>query len=248
MEKVHDEDAMQIDLMEVFFALKKRILIIAAAFLAGAALAGAYTKLLVTPVYSSTAKLLVLSKETTLTSLADLQLGTQLASDYSVLLTSRPVLQETVENLDLKEGYGALRSHISVVNPADTRILEITVTDPDPEMAKTIVNELADVSSAYIGRQMEVVPPKVIEEGVVPSAPTSPNVMKNTILGALAGLVIAAGIIVVRTIINDTIRSEDDVEKYLGIPVLASIPDRKDYISGRTSKQTKKKKRRKRRK
>lgn len=248
MEKVHDEDAMQIDLMEVFFALKKRILIIAAAFLAGAALAGAYTKLLVTPVYSSTAKLLVLSKETTLTSLADLQLGTQLASDYSVLLTSRPVLQETVENLDLKEGYGALRSHISVVNPADTRILEITVTDPDPEMAKTIVNELADVSSAYIGRQMEVVPPKVIEEGVVPSAPTSPNVMKNTILGALAGLVIAAGIIVVRTIINDTIRSEDDVEKYLGIPVLASIPDRKDYISGRTSKQAKKKKRRKRRK
>ena len=248
MEKVHDEDAMQIDLMEVFFALKKRILIIAAAFLAGAALAGAYTKLLVTPVYSSTAKLLVLSKETTLTSLADLQLGTQLASDYSVLLTSRPVLQETVENLDLKEGYGALRSHISVVNPADTRILEITVTDPDPEMAKTIVNELADVSSAYIGRQMEVVPPKVIEEGVVPSAPTSPNVLKNTILGALAGLVIAAGIIVVRTIINDTIRSEDDVEKYLGIPVLASIPDRKDYISGRTSKQTKKKKRRKRRK
>lgn len=115
-------------------------------------------------------------------------------------------------------------------------------------MAKTIVNELADVSSAYIGRQMEVVPPKVIEEGVVPSAPTSPNVMKNTILGALAGLVIAAGIIVVRTIINDTIRSEDDVEKYLGIPVLASIPDRKDYISGRTSKQAKKKKRRKRRK
>ena len=100
MEKVHDEDAMQIDLMEVFFALKKRILIIAAAFLAGAALAGAYTKLLVTPVYSSTAKLLVLSKETTLTSLASLQLGAQLASDYSVLLTSRPVLQETVENLD----------------------------------------------------------------------------------------------------------------------------------------------------
>lgn len=248
MEKVHDEDAMQIDLMEVFFALKKRILIIAAAFLAGAALVGAYTKLLVTPVYSSTAKLLVLSKETTLTSLADLQLGAQLASDYSVLLTSRPVLQETIENLDLNEGYGALRSHISVVNPADTRILEITVTDPDPEMAKTIVNELADVSSAYIGRQMEVVPPKVIEEGVVPSAPTSPNVMKNTILGALAGLVIAAGIIVVRTIINDTIRSEDDVEKYLGIPVLASIPDRKDYISGRTSKQAKKKKRRKRRK
>ena len=88
----------------------------------------------------------------------------------------------------------------------------------------------------------------MIEEGVVPSAPTSPNVMRNTALGALAGLVIAAGIIVIRTIMNDAIRSEDDVEKYLGIPTLAAVPDRKDYISGRSSKQRKKKKRRKRRK
>lgn len=245
MQKVHEEDAMQIDLMELFYALKKRILIIIAAFLAGAAVMGAYTQFFVTPMYSSTAKILVLSKETTLTSLADLQLGTQLASDYSVLLTSRPVLQETIQNLDIEMGYGALRANISVVNPADTRILEVTVTDPDPEMAKTIVNELADVSSDYIGRQMEVIPPKVIEEGVTPSAPTSPNMMKNTVLGALAGLVIAAGIIIIRTMMNDTIRSEDDVEKYLGIPTLAAIPDRKDYISGKSAKHKKKKRRRK---
>lgn len=236
---------MQIDLMELFYALKKRILIIIAAFLAGAAVMGAYTQFFVTPMYSSTAKILVLSKETTLTSLADLQLGTQLASDYSVLLTSRPVLQETIQNLDIEMGYGALRANISVVNPADTRILEVTVTDPDPEMAKTIVNELADVSSDYIGRQMEVIPPKVIEEGVTPSAPTSPNMMKNTVLGALAGLVIAAGIIIIRTMMNDTIRSEDDVEKYLGLPTLAAIPDRKDYISGKSAKHKKKKRRRK---
>lgn len=245
MQKVHEEDAMQIDLMELFYALKKRILIIIAAFLAGAAVMGAYTQFFVTPMYSSTAKILVLSKETTLTSLADLQLGTQLASDYSVLLTSRPVLQETIQNLDIEMGYGALRANISVVNPADTRILEVTVTDPDPEMAKTIVNELADVSSDYIGRQMEVIPPKVIEEGVTPSAPTSPNMMKNTVLGALAGLVIAAGIIIIRTMMNDTIRSEDDVEKYLGLPTLAAIPDRKDYISGKSAKHKKKKRRRK---
>ena len=82
---------------------------------------------------------------------------------------------------------------------------------------------------------------------MVPSAPTSPDVTRNTALGALAGLAISAGIIVLRTIMNDTIRSEDDIEKYLGIPTLAVIPDRKDYISDRSSKK-KKKKRRKRRK
>lgn len=248
MGKIHDEDEMQIDLRELFFALKKRILIILAAFLAGAALAGAYTQFFITPMYSSTAKILVLSKETTLTSLADLQLGAQLANDYSVLLTSRPVLQETIDNLGLNMGYGTLRSNISVVNPSDTRILNITVRDADPERAKTIVNELADVSSDYIGEQMEVVPPKVIEEGVVPSAPVSPDKMRNIILGALAGLVIAAGVIVVRTIMNDTIKSEDDIERYLGIPTLAAIPDRKDYISGKSLKHKKRKKRRRRRK
>ena len=248
MEKVHGEDEMQIDLTELFFALKKRILVIIAAVLAGAVIAGAYTKIMITPLYSSTAKILVLSKETTLTSIADLQFGSQLAKDYTVLLTSRSVLEETIDNLGMDMSYGALQSSISVANPENTRILNITVTNPDPETAKTIVNELAEVSSSYIGEKMEVVPPKLIEEGVTSSAPVSPNVRRNIMLGALAGLVIAAGIIILRTIMNETIKSEDDVEKYLGLPVLASIPDRKDYISGKSSKQKKRRKRRKRKK
>lgn len=248
MEKGHDGEEMQIDLREIFYALKKRLLVIIAAFIAGAVLAGAYTHFLVTPLYSSTAKILVLSKETTLTSIADLQFGSQLASDYSVLLTSRPVLQETIDNLNLNMGYGELRANISVVNPSSTRILNVTVTNPDPEMAKTIVNELAVVSADYIGDKMEVVPPKVIEEGIVSYGPISPNKTKNIALGALAGLVIAAGLIALRTVMNDTIKSEDDIEKYLGLPTLAAIPDRKDYISGKSSKQKKRRKRRRRKK
>ena len=95
---------------------------------------------------------------------------------------------------------------------------------------------------------MEVVPPKVIEEGIVSYGPISPNKTKNIALGALAGLVIAAGLIALRTVMNDTIKSEDDIEKYLGLPTLAAIPDRKDYISGKSSKQKKRRKRRRRKK
>lgn len=239
---------MEIDLREVFFALKKRALIILAALVAGALIAGAYTKLLVTPMYSSTATMLVLSKDTTLTSIADLQLGTQLTNDYSVLLTSRPVLEEVIDNLGLDMGYGSLKGAITLNNPSNTRILEITVQNSDPELARDLVNELAHTASDYIGDKMEVIPPKVIEEGEVSTSQISPNTKKNIMLGALAGAVLAAGVVVLMSVLDDSIRSEDDIENFLGMPTLASVPDRKDYISGKTKKKTKKKRRRRKHK
>ena len=178
MGKTHDDDEIEIDLIELFYALKKHLLVILAAFLAGAVIAGAYTKLLVTPIYSSTSTMLILTKETTLASLADLQIGSQLTSDYSVLITSRPVLQDVIDNLGLDMEYKDLEKNISINNPTDTRILEITVNDPDPETAKNIVDELSSVASEFIGDQMEVVPPKIIEEGEVPTEKTSPSTVK----------------------------------------------------------------------
>lgn len=248
MGKTHETDEMEIDLREVFFALKKRALIILAALVAGALIAGAYTKLLVTPMYSSTATMLVLSKDTTLTSIADLQLGTQLTNDYSVLLTSRPVLEEVIDNLGLDMGYGSLKGAITLNNPSNTRILEITVQNSDPELARDMVNELAHTASDYIGDKMEVIPPKVIEEGEVSTSQISPNTKKNIMLGALAGAVLAAGVVVLMSVLDDSIRSEDDIENFLGMPTLASVPDRKDYISGKTKKKTKKKRRRRKHK
>ena len=248
MGKTHETDEMEIDLREVFFALKKRALIILAALVAGALIAGAYTKLLVTPMYSSTATMLVLSKDTTLTSIADLQLGTQLTNDYSVLLTSRPVLEEVIDNLGLDMGYGSLKGAITLNNPSNTRILEITVQNSDPELARDLVNELAHTASDYIGDKMEVIPPKVIEEGEVSTSQISPNTKKNIMLGALAGAVLAAGVVVLMSVLDDSIRSEDDIENFLGMPTLASVPDRKDYISGKTKKKTKKKGRRRKHK
>lgn len=248
MGKSHDDDEIEIDLRELFFALKKRILILLAALAAGATLAGVYTSLLITPLYSATSTMLVLTKETTLSSLADLQMGSQLTQDYSMLITSRIVLQEVIDNLGLDMNYKALEGNISINNPENTRILEITVTNPDPEMTKKIVDELSKVSSEFIGDQMEVVPPKIVETGEVPENQISPNLRKNVMLGAVAGFVLAAGVIILITLMDDTIKSEDDIERYLGIPNLATVPDRRDYISGTHSDNRKKRKKKKRRK
>ena len=243
MGNTHDDDEVEIDLRELFYALKKHILVILAAILAGAVIAGAATKLLMTP---------VLTKETTLSSLADLQIGTQLTKDYNILITSRTVLQDVVDELNLDMTYKELKECITVENPSDTRILSVTAVDKDPEMAKKIADTLAKTSADFIGDKMEVTPPKIIEEGEVPTIQTSPSTKKNVLIGALAGLVLSASIIILLTLMDDTIKSEEDIENYLGLTTLASIPDRKDYITGKgsrnSSKAASKKKKKKRRK
>jgi capsular polysaccharide biosynthesis protein len=231
---MYDDDV--VDAMDFFYALKSKIWMILASGLFCACLAAAYTLLFMTPTYTSTSSMLVLSKETTLTSIADLQLGTQLTNDYQVLITSTPVLEQVIENLSLDMSVEELQSNVEINNPSDTRIIEITVTNSDPAMAKNIVDEIAEVSSVYVGDKMEVIPPKIIEQGKIPKYRTSPSTEKNAFLGLLAGMILCSGIIIVYVFLDDTIKSEDDITRYLGITTLASIPDRKDYINTRKQK------------
>lgn len=99
------------------------------------------------------------------------------------------MLEQVIENLNLDTTVEELKNQISINNPTDTRILEITVQDTDAGMAKKVVDEIANVSSDYIGDKMEVVPPKVIEVGKIATVRTSPSVKKNIMLGFLLGFV-----------------------------------------------------------
>ena len=221
---LRENDEMEIDLLQLFYALKKKIWFILAAMIIGGGLAGAYSKFLITPQYSSTSMMYILSKETTLTSLADLQIGSQLTEDYKVIVNSRPVLGEVIDSLALDMSYEQLLAKVSIGNPTDTRILTVTVTDPDPYRAKAIVDCVAETASDYIGEIMEMIPPKIIENGTVATRKTSPSNGKNAVLGALVGMVLVCGVIVIQVIMNDTVRTEEDVERYLGLTVLASVP------------------------
>lgn len=238
MEKTY-EDNEEIDLLEIFFALKRKLWLIILAMLLGGVGSGVYTSFLMTPMYESTAVMYVLSKETTLSSLADLQIGSQLANDYEVVATSRPVLQEVIGNLGLDMDYKTLRERIEIDNPADTRMMAISIADANPERAKAIVDEVAKVSSQYIGDIMEMVPPKMIEEGEAAALPSSPSLKKNMALGALAGMVLVCAAVTLRVILNDTIRTEEDVEKYLGLSVLAVIPKSKENGEKKNSRKKK---------
>ena len=225
MEKTYDDNEIEIDLLELLGEFRRKIWIILGTIILFGSAAGAFSAFVLTPQYKSTAMVYILSKETTLTSLADLQIGSQLTKDYKIIVTSRRVLNQVIEDMELNLTYKELVEKVTIDNPQDTRILSISVEDPDPNMAKLIADKIAVTSSDYIGDIMEMVPPKIIEQGVVPASPASPSIKKNAVLGGLACVAAACGVITLKVIMNDTIRSEEDVGKYLGMSVLASVPD-----------------------
>ena len=135
-----------------------------------------------------------------------------------------------------------LVSKIKCEIESDSRVLQVTVTDPDPERAKEIVDAVADISAKQITSVMQIDGVNVIEYGRVATSPSSPNVKKNTVLGAAVGVVLAIAVLVVKFLLDDTIKSSEDVERYLGITNLSLIPLTEEEYNGHSSS-TKKKKR-----
>jgi capsular polysaccharide biosynthesis protein len=130
---------------------------------------------------------------------------------------------------------------ISVSNPSSTRLLRITVTDTDRDRAKLIADEMADVARAFIAEKMDQSAPSVTHYGYSDGSKVSPNITKNTVIGALAGAAVAIAIIVISFLTNDTIVTSDDIEKKLGMTLLGTIPlDEEEYDGGKKeSKQNK---------
>lgn len=219
-----ETDEIEIDLKEIFFLLMTRLwIIVLATVLCGIAAFG-FTKTFITPLYSSKSTIVVLSKSTSLTSLADIQISSQLTSDYEILISSRRVLEQVIEDMDLDMTYEELRSIVTVNNESNSRVLSITVIHEDREMAMKIVNRIAEVSCEKIAEILATTPPNIVDKGVIAESKTSPSTTKNTLVGAMAGFALSALIIVVIYLMNDSIRTAEDVEKYLGINTLGTIP------------------------
>ena len=123
----NQDDEIEIDLKELFYVIKRKLWIILLTGIVGAVGFGLFTAMVMKPVYTSSTMLYIVNKTTTLTSLTDLQLGTQLTKDYKVLVTSRPVTGQVITNLDLNLSHEQLVKKIKVDNPTDTRILTISV-------------------------------------------------------------------------------------------------------------------------
>ena len=231
------DDEIEIDLRELFLALKKKIVWILLTAIVFAGASGLITKFAMTPIYSSTAQLYVVSKGG-LSQLTDLTMGSQLTQDYMVIVKTRPVLEQVIADLKLDMDYKELEKKITVENPSDTRIMQITITDKDAALAQRITQDLAEVTAKTVAEKMDVKSPTIIEKAYKADKPDSPSLKKNVLIGAVLGFILMAAAIVIQYLMNDTILKEEDIEKYLGINTLAQLP----LVKG-TTKRTKKVKR-----
>lgn len=195
--------------------------IILAALVGGVA-AWIYVTRMVTPVYQATSKIYIAGSDTTI-SLSDLQLGSTLATDYQEVFKIWHVHEMVDERLNLDYSYSKLAEMVSVNNPSGSHLLYINVSSSDPEEAKLLADTYAEVVQDYIANKMELRKPQILEKARTPYSPVYPNVRSTVIRGALAGGMGLTVLLMFIFLIDDRIRTGDDVQKAVGIPVFGTV-------------------------
>lgn len=219
-------DVIEIDLREIFSVLLHWWWVVIVAAVVVGASAFMVSRFVITPTYESTTRIVILSKQNESTSLtySDVQLGTQLTKDYAELIKSRYVIEQVLTKFELETEYEFFIKNLDVVTPTDTRIIDITMTDPDPYRAKALVDEIRNVASNRIKQVMDIEAVNLVDEGNLPDNPSNPNVTRWTMIGIILGAFMAAAVIVIRFLLDDTIKTSEDIEKYLNLSTLALIP------------------------
>lgn len=218
------EEETEIDLLELFFRLLESWKLICATAFAGAIIMAIVSLFLITPHYEATAKLYIMNSSDSAINLSDLQIGSYLTSDYREVFKTWEVHERVIENLGLEYTYDEMESIISVTNPSDTRMLYITANTTDPQEATNIANEYAVVARQYISDKMATDEPSIMSVALKPTKPVSPNKTLNVIIGFVMGAFLMAAIITIRFIMDDKIKTADDITKYVDIPTLALVP------------------------
>lgn len=222
--QIQQPEEQEIDLVEVFYTLWIKAWILMVSLVVGVALSAVVTLFVITPEYEAQAEIYILSKTTSITSLADLQIGASLAADFQIIATTREVVQPVMDSLGIQEDYEDFVETIEVTNPTNSHMLEITVTNENPTLAAMICNSLADQLRMRIAEVMSTDTPSTVSDAVVPEEPSSPSLLINCIVGGLVCFVIAAAAILISHFMDDTIKDEEDVRRYLGLDTLAAIP------------------------
>ena len=221
-------DEVEIDLLELLYYFKGKLLFIIAAFVIGAVIAGTITKFAIPKKYTATSTMYMVSASTnSVVDISDLNIGSALSSDYIQIMQSRPIVEGVIADLRLDYTYSQVLSmmNLSVVN--DTRIVKIKVTSTKPEEAKDIANRLAEKTKDQIPHIMEAPEPNIVEHAVLPTVKSSPSMTKNVIIGAMLLTILVLGILTFLFITDDTLKTADDVEKAFGIIPLSVIPEGK---------------------
>ena len=223
---MEEKDTIEIDLGELFRALKKKIWVILGAGMVCALLGLLLSTLVMKPQYTASTRAYILNRTNESTIVyADIQTSTYMLYDYQALITGQNVTREVIRDLELDMTDAQLAECIEVSSETNTRVLQINVTYEDPGLAADIANRVREVAADQIKEFMEVDAVKTVYEAEAPKAPSGPNVRQNTLIGAILGILACGGVYTVLFVLDDTIRTEEDVQNFLGLSVLGVIPE-----------------------
>ena len=185
-----------------------------------------YTSEIAVHMYKSTARVYIINRQNSLgTSMTDLSSAGTIKEDFLVLIKSNEIYRNVLARIgEDPSNYKALAGQVSH-DDNETRFVDITVTDPDPVRAKILVDAFADVSRVKARDIMGVEDITIEEYGEIPTQPSSPNMTKNVALAVCLSVIATVGILVIISILNDTIDTPSDIEKNLGLCVLGSVPN-----------------------
>lgn len=220
-----NKDVIEIDVAEIFLYMLRhwRMFLLAMGLTLAAGLS--ICLFAITPKYESTTKIIILSQQNSGTlTYSDMQLASQLTKDYEELIVSRDVLESVIHECLLKDDYEDLLRRVKVENMTDTRIIAITVEDESPLMAQRIAASIRETAAEHIKNVTDVEAVNIAEEANLPVEQSSPSVPLWAALSVAAGFFLVFVIQLVRFLSDDTIKSSEDVEKYLGMSTLALIP------------------------
>lgn len=154
----------------------------------------------------------------------DILMNQKLVKTYSEIVKSNRVLEKVIEQLDLDMTTGDLRDKIQVSSVSDTEIIRIAVQDKDPNFATELANSIAVVFMGEIGSIMKMDNVQFIDPAKVPIDPVKPRPFLNIAIAAVLGVMISVFIVFLVEYFDNTVKTVDDVENKLGLPVLGSIP------------------------
>jgi capsular polysaccharide biosynthesis protein len=220
-----EDNMVEITIRDIFRILLRRWWIVLIFIIVCGTASYIWTNYYITPMYSANTTLYV-GKNTDQYGIetTDLYLGSNLILDYSEIAKSKLVAYEVIDELGLRMSAGALAGRISVNQRDMTRVIQISVTDSNPQRAMDIANTVAEVFKKKVVEIMQVENVQVIDRAELPMFPVSPNKQVNYMAGVILGLALGVGLIFLIEFLDDTVKTPEDVQKYTGLPVIGTIP------------------------
>lgn len=216
----------ELDLLELFGVLKKNWKLLTICTVVMAVLGLLVSQFVLEPTYTASSRLYIMNSTQTngdtVVNTSDLNSSLMLSKDYVEILKSDRVTKAAAKRMGLM---GLGEYDISVSTASDTRMIKIVVTGTDQKGVAKLANILTEEFTACVQQIMHMDNVTIIDAATVPAGPSGPAKAKNTAMAAMLGFVAAAAVVILRFLLDTTIKTSDDVEKHLNLPVLARIPD-----------------------